>query len=256
MPLPIPKDKLPEGSGVSMPSSPQNPSASPSKATSQNNEQSRPRRAKTPQNGSQKLQRTSGGLDSMSDEELAELLTRRKARQNTASKSSESSRTNSNPSQKKSTRSRLSPPSSSQEFEEDFDNNEFSDEVKGKIQVDPKTGLSYETLPSASPEALKAFKRAGSEGLSLSQLRSLTERVEGFDIDDMNSMAERFLPHLRVPPDKEEMRRLRAKKAQMQKEQDEYVAKLVVEQEAEEKSELERTLRELDKASRKRGSAK
>lgn len=79
--------------------------------------------------------------------------------------------------------------------------------------VDPRTGKEYRLLPASDPEAVKAFVKGGKKGLSLEEMMKYTADVEGFDIDDLNSTAEAFLGHLRVPPDRDEIERLRREKA-------------------------------------------
>lgn len=101
----------------------------------------------------------------------------------------------------------------------------FYDEDGLLWAIDPKYGKKYRVLEGASPEAVKAGK-GGFD--SLSALRAyVDEDVEGFDIDDLNGTAEAFLAHLRVPPDKEEMERLRKARALQQKRQDEEYANYV-----------------------------
>ena len=68
--------------------------------------------------------------------------------------------------------------------------------------VDPKTGLSYEVIPDFE---------IGADGRA--------PVVVDIDPDDMTSAAKRFLPHLRVPPDREEQNRLREERAKMSTQQ-------------------------------------
>lgn len=64
-------------------------------------------------------------------------------------------------------------------------------------RVDEKTGKRYKKLSKVKFDA---------EGTPLLQ-------NEDFDLDDLNSEADKFLAHLRVAPDKNEMMKLRAEKA-------------------------------------------
>lgn len=74
--------------------------------------------------------------------------------------------------------------------------------------IDPKTGKKYRKLPKTV---------MGNDGRPLLQ-------IEDFNLDDLTGEAEMFLAHLRVPPDKEEQKRLRELKIQQARKQNaEYV---------------------------------
>lgn len=93
------------------------------------------------------------------------------------------------------------------------------DSIDDKYAIDKETGIKYEKLPGSSPEAIKEFQHRG-KSLGIEQLRQYTEVVNDFDDLDLNSVAERFLAHLRVAPSKEEieqMRQERIRRAQKMK---------------------------------------
>jgi len=105
------------------------------------------------------------------------------------------------------------------EVEEVF-NEPISDE---NWEIDSRTGKKYKKLKGASKEAIRAGRNGG---LTLDQMFSYIEEDESFDVDDLNSAASLFLPHLRVPPSKEEILRLRQERAErMQKQDKEYEEK-------------------------------
>lgn len=88
--------------------------------------------------------------------------------------------------------------------------------------VDPVTGKQYKLLPAAAPEAVRAHKN-NPKGMGLDEFMRYTKADESFDMDDLNGAAELFLPHLRVPPDKEEQKRiLAARKARERSGAEEY----------------------------------
>lgn len=98
------------------------------------------------------------------------------------------------------------PPRSAERTEEGF-------------SIDPKTGKKYKELPGFKPGVLEnkaAVKIAKTVGMTLTQLRATTEMDPDFNLDDLNGSANLFLPHLRVPPNKEEQMRLREEKAKRQ----------------------------------------
>lgn len=113
-----------------------------------------------------------------------------------------------------------------------------TDEVADEVQdgalwrTDPKTGKRYKVLMATPKEALVAYRR--NKGvISKEQLMKLIELDEDFTLDDLNSTAETFMAHLRVPPSKEEKEALIRKKQQMTKAQEQERAAL--DQELEEK---------------------
>lgn len=79
--------------------------------------------------------------------------------------------------------------------------------------IDKKTGKKYKLLPKTQYD---------DDGLPMLQ-------VEDFDDLNLNNEAERFLAHLRVAPDREEQKRLREKRAQMQKESNKKYTKITQE---------------------------
>lgn len=81
--------------------------------------------------------------------------------------------------------------------------------------IDEKTGKRYKKLKGMNPEGIKMAKGLKGAGLTMDQLRSVTEEdpdIAGFDIEEMDNSAETFLAHLRVPPTPKEMAQLRAEK--------------------------------------------
>lgn len=94
--------------------------------------------------------------------------------------------------------------------------------VEDGYAIDPKTGVKYRVLPGIKEEAAQAFNKLSEEELknfTFSSLRNMVEEVEDFDIDDLNSTANDFLGHLRIPPNKEEQARLREERIRRKKEQ-------------------------------------
>lgn len=75
--------------------------------------------------------------------------------------------------------------------------------------IDKKTGKKYKVLPKTEYDA---------DGMPMLQ-------ITDFDDSDLNSEAEKFLAHLRVPPDKAEQQRLRELRAEMQREANRKYAK-------------------------------
>lgn len=82
-------------------------------------------------------------------------------------------------------------------------------------EVDPKTGKRYKTLAPTSKEAIAAYKKTKGAGLTLQQAMAIIDVEEGFEVDNLNGLAETFLPHLRVPPSKEEQEELIRKRKEM-----------------------------------------
>lgn len=98
-----------------------------------------------------------------------------------------------------------------------FANNDETDNVDfGSVSnpvdddwiIDEKTGKKYRKLPQASSAAIKASKSNNGGFSSIDQLRKYVGEVEDFDLDNLDGMANEFLAHLRVPPDKSEQKRL------------------------------------------------
>lgn len=72
-------------------------------------------------------------------------------------------------------------------------------EVDGRTyRIDAQTGVKYEVLP----------KSEFIDGKPVLQVSD----IGGFDSEEMDESASRFLGHLRVAPDKEEQKRLRAER--------------------------------------------
>lgn len=86
--------------------------------------------------------------------------------------------------------------------------------------IDEETGKRYKPMPGFKPGVMSsksAVKSIASGNVSLEALRSMVEDVPDFSLDDLNGSAEMFLPHLRVPPDKEEQKRLAEERKARQK---------------------------------------
>lgn len=104
-------------------------------------------------------------------------------------------------------------------------NNVFTDDnhSNDEYAIDPVTGVKYKKLPAASKDVIRADKKSG--GLGIEQLRNMIPEAD-FDLNDLDGAANSFLAHLRVPPDKEEMKRLREEKiARAKAQNDEYKQK-------------------------------
>lgn len=126
-------------------------------------------------------------------EEIEALLAKvraKKARESSSFRKNDEALENSNP---KANDSEVS--------DEEYDDSEYG--------YDPKTKLKYKKFHRAPKEALQANKDNGRGGLTLEQLMRYTEEEEGFDLDDLNSSAQLFLPHLRVAPSREEVLQMR-----------------------------------------------
>lgn len=91
-----------------------------------------------------------------------------------------------------------------------------NEDIDDGYAIDPKTGKKYKKLPNVPKDVVRADKKSG--GLSLEQLRNSIPEAD-FDLDDLNGAADLFLAHLRVPPDKEEMKRLREERLRRAKKQ-------------------------------------
>lgn len=106
--------------------------------------------------------------------------------------------------------------------------NTDSTPVEEGYAIDEKTGVKYKVLPGAKPEAVKKFnsmKKADIDNLTFSSMKYFFTEAEDFDIEDLNNTAQDFLGHLRIPPDKDEQKRLREARAQRMKAQEEAYKK-------------------------------
>lgn len=89
----------------------------------------------------------------------------------------------------------------------------FFDENGNEWRIHAKTGKKYRVIPESR------YSGGGQEGVSASSFKGKSEfarpelTVPDFDADDLNSEADTFLAHLRVPPSKDEMERLRSDRA-------------------------------------------
>lgn len=98
---------------------------------------------------------------------------------------------------------------------------------ESKYAIDEKTGKRYKKLDKQSQEAAMATTVSG-----LLSNMELDEDIRGYG--NLNAAADIFLSHLRVPPDKEELARLReAKLAQIKKQNEEYAQLVKTESEKE-----------------------
>lgn len=86
-------------------------------------------------------------------------------------------------------------------------------------RVDPKTGKRYKQLKMSSKEAIAASRKNKNSGLTLEQARQLIAEEEDFDVDDLNGAANTFLAHLRVPPNKEELEKLKQERIKKMRQQ-------------------------------------
>lgn len=94
-----------------------------------------------------------------------------------------------------------------------------SESLDSGWEVDPKTGKRYKALAPTSKEVIAAYKKTKGAGFDRRQAMAIIEVEEDFEIDDLNGLAETFLPHLRVPPSKEEQEELIRKKKEMAEQQ-------------------------------------
>lgn len=91
--------------------------------------------------------------------------------------------------------------------------------------VDPVTGKRHKELTGYKKGVMhSSAKIIKAGGLTLQQLRLAVEEDKDFDLDDLNGSAETFLSHLRVPPNKEEQKRLMEERARRQKQYDRIAA--------------------------------
>lgn len=119
------------------------------------------------------------------------------------------------------------------------------EETDERWHVDPETGKRFKEIPGYK-DGVKftktKTKEYASNGMSFSDLRTFVSVDEDFDMDDLGGTAETFLPHLRVPPNKEEQERLRRARAAQQKEHDRAYEAAVAEESASEADEIATTL--------------
>lgn len=89
--------------------------------------------------------------------------------------------------------------------------------------VDKETGKLYKQLPGFKKGVLNSkttIRTAAKGGFGLSELRTMVEEADDFDIDNWGKTADIYLAHLRVPPDKQEIERLRKERLKRQQEFD------------------------------------
>lgn len=97
-------------------------------------------------------------------------------------------------------------------------------------EIDAETGKPFKQLTGYKKGVMKhssAVIKAG--GMTLTQLRAAVDEEPDFNLDDLNGSAETFLSHLRVPPNKEEQKRLIEERAKRQKAFDEAASRIVEE---------------------------
>lgn len=91
--------------------------------------------------------------------------------------------------------------------------------------IDPVTGKRHKELAGYKKGVMhSSAKIIKAGGLTLQQLRLAVDEDKDFDLDDLNGSAEMFLSHLRVPPNKEEQKRLIEERARRQKQYDRIAA--------------------------------
>lgn len=107
--------------------------------------------------------------------------------------------------------------------------------------IDPVTGKKFKKLPGFKEGVMRsqaAIKKAANGGMTLEQLRMTVIEEPDFDLDNLNGSAETFLAHLRVPPNKEEQRKLREEREAREKLYEEAARRAAAEQAEEEKDSL------------------
>lgn len=105
--------------------------------------------------------------------------------------------------------------------------------------IDPKTKKKIKRLPGVSAGVIKqGNKIAKAGGLDLTQLRRSMAEEPDFDMDNLNGSAEMFLAHMRVPPDKEEQRKLREERDRRQQQFDQQAERDAREQEIRDREEF------------------
>lgn len=81
--------------------------------------------------------------------------------------------------------------------------------------VDPVTGKMYKKLPANDKDLVKQYNRSnGKMEISIEQMRQTADSVD-IDLHNMEKSADMFLAHLRVPPDKEEIERLKQERIRL-----------------------------------------
>lgn len=102
-------------------------------------------------------------------------------------------------------------------------------EVAEGWTVDSKTGVKYKKLFENDPALVEAHAkgRMTSNASIFSLMSNHTPQLDDFDADDLTSAADRFLAHLRVPPDREEIARLREERARRRRQEEEVYAQEV-----------------------------
>lgn len=125
--------------------------------------------------------------------------------------------------------------SNNQEDSREHDNNLGN--LSEEYEKDPITGIVYKKMVSSPPELIEAFRKGGATAISIDQLSKHAD--PNFDVNDLNSEAKKFLPHLRVPPNKEEQEELRRNRAERIREQNKELEELLKKQaEEDEKASL------------------
>lgn len=112
-------------------------------------------------------------------------------------------------------------------------------------EIDPVTGKKFKALPGYKEGvsfSKTKTKEYANHGMTITDLRTFVDVDDDFNMDDLKGTAETFLPHLRVPPDKEEQERLRKARAAQQKEHDRAYESAVAEEREQEATEIEATL--------------
>lgn len=90
--------------------------------------------------------------------------------------------------------------------------------------IDPKTGKKYKKLNSSPKELVNSFKKNGK--VSLNEVMKYVDEIDkDFNVDDLNSSAEIFMAHLRVPVSDEERAENIRKRKELQTKQDNEYAK-------------------------------
>lgn len=106
--------------------------------------------------------------------------------------------------------------------------------------VDPETGVKYKTIPKT--------EWVGTEGRSVLHLTEINA------FDDLNGAANDYLAHLRVPPDKEEQKRLNEERARLARQQNEIYSNQLekqVQEDAEFNEKRQELLERMDERSSK-----
>ena len=100
---------------------------------------------------------------------------------------------------------------------------EGSSNDQSRWVTDPKTGVRYKAMTPTPPDVLQSMKRAvKGAGFSISDMSMIPkeeefEHIDAFNGNDLNKVAKVFLGHLKVPPNEEELKRLRQEYAERQR---------------------------------------